>query len=67
MKHTRLTIGLVFMFGISLTGVQAQTVTTTTGGDATGSGGSTSYTVGQVAYTANTGTGRAVTRCTTAL
>ncbi|MFT6196114.1 MAG: hypothetical protein ACJAXY_000429, partial [Nonlabens sp.] len=32
----------------------------TSGGDATGSGGSSSYTVGQLVYTTNTGSGTVI-------
>lgn len=38
-----------------MTGLQAQTSVNATGGDASGSGGLVSYSVGQVVYTTNTG------------
>ena len=38
----------------------AQDAIPATGGDATGSGGSASYTVGQIGYTTNTGTNGSV-------
>ena len=41
-------------------GLQAQETVPATGGDATGAGGSSSYTVGQVVYTTNTGTNGSV-------
>ena len=41
---------------ILATNLQAQEVIPATGGEANGSGGSVSYTVGQVVYTCNTGT-----------
>ena len=41
-------------------GLQAQEAVTATGGDATGTGGSSSYSVGQVVYTTNTGTNGSV-------
>ncbi len=41
-------------------GLHAQETVPVTGGDASGSGGSLSYTVGQVVYTANTGTNGSV-------
>ena len=47
-------------FGIS--NLQAQTAMPATGGDATGTGGSASYTVGQVTYATNTGTGGTVSQ-----
>jgi len=45
---------LLVFFGI--TGVFAQEAMPVSGGDASGSGGSASFTVGQVVYTTNTGT-----------
>ena len=45
----------VLMLVIGLT-AQAQQATTATGGDATGSGGSVAYSVGQIVYTTHTGT-----------
>ena len=41
-------------------GLHAQETVPATGGDATGAGGSSSYTVGQVVYTTNTGTNGSV-------
>ena len=46
----------MLLFGIGLAGLQAQTAIPATGGVADGSGGSASYTVGQVIYTTATGT-----------
>ena len=43
-----------------MTGLQAQTSVNATGGNASGSGGSVSYSVGQVVYTTNTGTNGSV-------
>jgi hypothetical protein len=57
MKHTKLKICTLLLFGIGITSLQAQTVVTTIGGDATGAGGSANYTIGQVFYTTATGTG----------
>jgi hypothetical protein len=45
-----------FLLNFGLFGLQAQQVVTTSGGNASGSGGSVSYSVGQVVYTKNTGT-----------
>ncbi|MBA7550129.1 hypothetical protein ES705_42635 [subsurface metagenome] len=42
--------------GLGLTGLQAQETIPATGSNASGSGGSVSYSVGQVIYTTNTGT-----------
>jgi hypothetical protein len=52
-NHKKLLI-LLFLW-IGLTQVQAQQAVITTGGNATGSGGSASYTVGQIAYSTATG------------
>ena len=56
MRHKRLKLSAVLLLGLGLTGLQAQTSVNATGGDASGSGGSASYSVGQVVYTTNTGT-----------
>jgi hypothetical protein len=52
MKKIKLTI---FLLALSFAGVQAQQVITTTGGNAIGSGGSVSYSVGQIVYKTNSG------------
>lgn len=54
MKHKKIKIS-VLLLGLGLT-TQAQQVTTATGGDASSSGGSIAYSVGQIVYTSNTGT-----------
>ena len=56
MRHKRLKLSTVLLLGFGLTGLQAQESVNATGGNASGSGGSTSYSVGQVVYTTNTGT-----------
>jgi hypothetical protein len=50
MRSLTTTIALIFSVGL-----YAQQTVPATGGDATGAGGSSSYTVGQVVYTTNTG------------
>ena len=51
-------LSVVILIGmITLTGLQAQETIPSTGGDASGSNGSASYTIGQVFYTTNLGTG----------
>jgi hypothetical protein len=60
MKHKVLILCALFLLTIGLTGMQAQTALTATGGIASGSGGSVSYSVGQVVYTTNTGTSGSV-------
>jgi hypothetical protein len=59
MKHKRTMMSAVFLL-LGLGGLHAQETIPTTGGDATGAGGSSSYTVGQVVYTANTGSNGSV-------
>ena len=60
MRHKRLILSTVLLLGLGLTGVQAQTSVNATGGDASGGGGSVSYSVGQVVYTTHTGTSGSV-------
>lgn len=51
-----LKLSTILLLGFGLTGLQAQTSINATGGDASGSGGAVSYSVGQVVYTISTGT-----------
>lgn len=60
MRCKKLKLSAVLLIGIGLTGLQAQEVIPTTGGNASGNGGTSSYTVGQVVYTTNTGTNGSV-------
>ncbi|NCA80989.1 MAG: T9SS type A sorting domain-containing protein [Sphingobacteriia bacterium] len=60
MRQKRLKLSAVLLLGLGLTGLQAQTSVNATGGDASGSGGAVSYSVGQVVYTTNTGTNGSV-------
>ena len=60
MKHKRLKLSALLFLGLGLTGLQAQTSVNATDGDVSGSGGSVSYSVGQLAYTTNTGTNGSV-------
>ena len=60
MKHKRLKLSALLLLGFGLTGLQAQTSVNATGGNASGIGGSASYSVGQLAYTTNTGTNGSV-------
>jgi hypothetical protein len=60
MKYKKLKLSAVLLLGLGLTGLQAQTSINATGGNASGSGGSVSYSVGQVVYTTNTGTNGSV-------
>jgi hypothetical protein len=54
MIHKKLNISILLL-GLCLT-AQAQQATTATGGNASGSGGTVAYSVGQIVYTTNTGT-----------
>ena len=45
MRHKRLKLSAVLLLGLGLTGLQAQTSVNATGGNASGSGGSASYSV----------------------
>jgi len=56
MQHKRLKFSTILFLGLGLTGLQAQESDIATGGNATGSGGSVSYTVGQIAYQTFSGT-----------
>ena len=49
MKKTKLIF--IFLLSIALTEIKAQQGTTATGGEASGAGGTLSYSVGQVSYT----------------
>lgn len=60
MRHKRLKLSAVLLLGLGLTGLQAQTSVNATGTNASGSGGTVSYSVGQVVYTTNTGTNGSV-------
>lgn len=60
MRQKKLKLCVILLFAIGLTGLQAQEVTTSSGGNASGSGGSASYSVGQMVYTTHTGTNGSV-------
>lgn len=51
-EKLELSTALLFVFGF--TGLQAQTTIPASGGNATGGGGTASYSVGQIVYTTNT-------------
>jgi hypothetical protein len=50
MKNKKVKLSVLLLLGIGLNELQAQEVIPTTGGNASGSGGSVSYSVGQVVY-----------------
>lgn len=54
MIHNKVKLS-VLLLGLVIT-AKAQQATTATGGDASGSGGTVAYSVGQIVYTTNTGT-----------
>ncbi|MFH1004629.1 MAG: T9SS type A sorting domain-containing protein [Bacteroidota bacterium] len=56
MKYKKIKLSIVFLLGLGLTGLQAQETVLSTGGNASGSGGSVSYSVGQIVYTTTAGT-----------
>jgi hypothetical protein len=56
MKHQRKILSIFFLFGFCIAVVQGQETIPATGGNASGSGGSVSYTVGQVTYNTFSGT-----------
>lgn len=58
MKRIKLTI--ILTLGICVAGLHAQDAVTSSGGQATGSGGTSSYTVGQIVYSSNSGTSGSV-------
>jgi hypothetical protein len=60
MHHKKLKLSAVLLLVLGLTGMQAQEAIPATGGNALGSGGSASYSVGQMVYTTNTGTNGSV-------
>ena len=60
MRHKKLKLVAVLLLGLGLTGLQAQESLNATGGDASGSGGAASYSIGQIVYTTNTGTNGSV-------
>jgi hypothetical protein len=60
MKYKKFKLSAVLLLGLGLTGLQAQESVNATGGNASGGGGSASYSVGQVAYQTHTGTNGSV-------
>lgn len=56
MRQKKLKLCVILMLGLGLSGLKAQEAVPASGGNASGSGGSASYSVGQVIYTSKTGT-----------
>ena len=62
MKHKRLKSSILFAIFFGLSKVNAQEATTASGGNASGCGGSISYSVGQVVYTSNKSTSGSISQ-----
>ncbi len=62
MQYKQVIFSAVFLLGFALTGLQAQESLNTTGGNASGSGGAVSYSIGQVVYTTHTSTDGTLTQ-----
>lgn len=60
MKNKRVNFSLAFLICFAFATLKAQQVVPASGGNGTGAGGSTSYTVGQVIYTTNVGSNGSV-------
>lgn len=60
MRNKRLKLIEILLLGLGITGLHAQESIKATGGNASGSGGSASYSVGQIVYTTNAGTNGSV-------
>jgi Secretion system C-terminal sorting domain len=55
MNYKKLKLCAILLFGFGLTGLQAQESVNATGGNVSGSGGSASYSVGQLVYQTHNG------------
>lgn len=62
MHQIKLKVSAVLLLIFGFTGLQAQEAIPASGGDASGSGGSVSYSVGQLVYTNNQGTNGTITQ-----
>jgi hypothetical protein len=60
MRHKRVKLIAVILLGLGLTGLRAQNTVSASGGNASGSGGTVTYSVGQVGYTTLNGTSGSV-------
>ena len=60
MKYKKLKLSAILLFAFGLTELKAQESIPASGGNASGAGGSVSYSVGQVVYSTNTGSGGSV-------
>jgi len=55
MRCKKVRLSAILLLGLGLTGLKAQQAVPASGGDASGSGGSSSYSVGQMVYTTKIG------------
>lgn len=62
MRYKKVKLSVVFLLGLELTGLQAQEAISTSGGNASGAGGTASYSVGQIVYSTFTGTNGSLTQ-----
>jgi hypothetical protein len=62
MQHKKMKLSVILFLVTGIAGLQAQQTTLSSGGDASGAGGSSSYSVGQVVYNVDTGTDGTVTQ-----
>ena len=60
MLHKKVKLSAILFLGLGLTVLRAQETIPASGGNASGTGGSASYSVGQMVYTTNTGTNGSV-------
>ena len=60
MKRKKIKLSAIFLLGLGLTVIQAQESAVASGGDASGSSGSMSYSIGQMVYTTNSGVSSSV-------
>ena len=60
MRHKKTKLSIILMISLGLTELNAQEAVTASGGNASGSGGSANYSVGQIAYTTNVGSGGSI-------
>jgi len=60
MLHKKTTLSLLLLVSVCITSLFAQEGISVSGGDASGDGGSVSYTIGQIVYTTNVGSNGSV-------
>lgn len=62
MRHKKMKLVAILLLALGVTGLRAQEAVPASGGNALGSGGSCSYTIGQLAYTSISGTSGSFTQ-----